>query len=344
MIYSRNNIWSGTNFALENANPDQPLNLDYDGLYTTQAGELVYWSGLSDRHLKTIEELRSVTGQELHGINALPGFINPADGNYALNSGSQLIDKGVFIPGINDGFSGTAPDMGAFEFISGPVNGACGPADDGTFDTAPTSGLCSSGTPTTVTGTGPWSWSCLGFNGGIDAQCSAGIKLYTLTVNKTGSGNGDVTPDSGSFNWVGSTGTGSWPYNSPVILTASHDSLSTFGGWSGACLPSGLSCTATMTADRDVNIEFVAAPKAKIGNAGYASLNEAYGAASLTGATTIWTLDTDLAEALIMDKGKEIILMGGYNSYYNARTGIPTTLNGVTVATGSLTVDRLAIR
>jgi parallel beta-helix repeat protein len=344
MIYSRNNIWSGTNFALENSNPTEPLNLDYDCLYTTQAGELVWWDGLSDRHLNTIEELRSVTGQELHGINALPGFNDPVSGNYSLSGSSTLINKGVFIPGINDGFSGTAPDMGAFEFLSGPVNGICGTANGGTFDTAPVSGLCGSGTPSAVTGTAPWNWTCQGISGGTDAQCSAGINHYTLTVNKTGSGNGDVTPESGSFNWVGSTGTGSWPYNSPVILTASHDSLSTFGGWSGACIPSGVTCTATVTANKDVSIEFVTAPKAKIGNAGYTTIFEAYDSASISTKTTIKTLDTDLAEALIMDKGKEIILMGGYNSDYNARTGIPTTLNGVTVATGSLTVDRLAIR
>ncbi len=46
--------------------------------YTTQAGELAWWEGLPDRHLNTLAELRSATGQELHGFNFAPGFSAPA--------------------------------------------------------------------------------------------------------------------------------------------------------------------------------------------------------------------------------------------------------------------------
>ena len=81
-----------------------------------------------------------------------------------------------------------------------------------------------------------------------------------------------------------------------------------------------------------------------IGDVGYTTLNEAYNAASYSGTTTIKTLDTDLAEALLMDQGKEIILIGGYNAGFTARTGIPTVVRGVTIANGSLTVDGVAIR
>ena len=114
-VYGRNNIWMGTDFALSNNNPGQPLDLDYDLLYTSQAGELAYWAGLSDRHLNTLAELRSATGQEQHGISTLPVFMNSIAGNYAPGSGSSLIDKGVLIPGINDDYIGAAPDIGAFE-------------------------------------------------------------------------------------------------------------------------------------------------------------------------------------------------------------------------------------
>jgi hypothetical protein len=120
-ITARNNIWSGTDFALSNANPDQPLDLDYDDLYTTQPGELAWWDGLPDRHLKTLAALQAATGQELHGYNLLPGFANPPGGEYALATGSGLIDAGLRLPGINDDFSGAAPDIGAFELLfSGP--------------------------------------------------------------------------------------------------------------------------------------------------------------------------------------------------------------------------------
>ena len=115
LITARNNIWSGTEFALSNANPDQPLDLDYDNLYTTQPGELAWWSDLPDRHLNTLAELQTATGQELHGMNDLPGFADAASGDYALADSSPLIDAGLVIPGINDDFVGAAPDVGAIE-------------------------------------------------------------------------------------------------------------------------------------------------------------------------------------------------------------------------------------
>jgi hypothetical protein len=116
LVYARNNIWSGTEFALSNANPSQPLNLDEDDLYTTLANELVWWDGLPDRHLRTLAAFQSATDQEMHGLNVVPGFANAAGGDYALDSASDLIDAGAIIPGINDGYVGAAPDVGAFEY------------------------------------------------------------------------------------------------------------------------------------------------------------------------------------------------------------------------------------
>jgi hypothetical protein len=56
-----------------------------------------------------------------------------------------------------------------------PVNGACGSANGGTFTTAPADNLCNPGTAGSVngSGSGPWSWSCAGTNGGTTADCSA---------------------------------------------------------------------------------------------------------------------------------------------------------------------------
>ncbi len=115
MIVSRNNIWSGTDYAFQNANTSQPLDFDYDALYTTRAGEFAWWADLPDRHLNTLAEFRAATGQELHGYNLQPIFANRAQGDYTLPAGSNMIDKGIALPGINDGFTGAAPDLGAFE-------------------------------------------------------------------------------------------------------------------------------------------------------------------------------------------------------------------------------------
>ena len=116
MITARNNIWSGTDYAISNANPDQPIDLDYDDLYTTRPGELAWWSNLDDRHLNTLLELQTATGQELHGMNAVPGFADAASGDFTLADSSELIDAGLVIPGINDDYLGSAPDIGAFEY------------------------------------------------------------------------------------------------------------------------------------------------------------------------------------------------------------------------------------
>ncbi len=56
-----------------------------------------------------------------------------------------------------------------------PLNGACGSANGTTVSSAPASNLCSSGTASSVTGSGPWTWSCAGSNGGTTASCSASL-------------------------------------------------------------------------------------------------------------------------------------------------------------------------
>lgn len=118
LIYARNNIWAGTEYALQNANPDQPLDLDYDNLYTSLPGEFAWWDDLPDRHLNTLAEFQAATGLELHGSNLEPDFSDSAHGDYTLPEGSNMVDKGMAIPGINDGFAGGAPDLGAFEQVA----------------------------------------------------------------------------------------------------------------------------------------------------------------------------------------------------------------------------------
>lgn len=56
---------------------------------------------------------------------------------------------------------------------SGAIPGICGSYNGIALSSAPITGLCSVGTPSAVTGTGPWSWTCAGSGGGITANCSA---------------------------------------------------------------------------------------------------------------------------------------------------------------------------
>ena len=120
IIYARNNVWSGTDYALNNYNETQPIDFDYDDLYTTNPDEFVYWGNGPDRHMHDLPTFQSLTGQEPHGFNVIPGFADAASGDYTLASTSDLIDVGVVIPGINDDYVGAAPDIGAYEYGTPP--------------------------------------------------------------------------------------------------------------------------------------------------------------------------------------------------------------------------------
>lgn len=115
LVYSRNNIWSGTAYALRNDNTAQPADFDYDDLWTADRGRLVRWGST---HYDTLAEFTLATGMESHGMSVAPGFRSTGRGDYRLRASSSLTDAGVVIPGINDSFLGTAPDIGAFEHRS----------------------------------------------------------------------------------------------------------------------------------------------------------------------------------------------------------------------------------
>ncbi len=113
LIYARNNVWAGTDYAINNYNTSQPINLDYDNLWNGGANDLVRWDGT---RYATLQAFTTATGQEMHGLNVAPGFANPASGIYTPTAASGLVDRGMLIPGINDDYVGAAPDIGAFEF------------------------------------------------------------------------------------------------------------------------------------------------------------------------------------------------------------------------------------
>ena len=116
LIYARNNIWAGTDYALNDYNTSQPLDLDYDNLYNAGLNDLVRWD---NTRYATLGAFSAATGQETNGKSAAPGFSDAAHENYALASASELVDAGILIPGINDDYSGQAPDIGAFEYDAG---------------------------------------------------------------------------------------------------------------------------------------------------------------------------------------------------------------------------------
>ena len=63
----------------------------------------------------------------------------------------------------------------SFTVKSAATNGACGTSNGASLSAVPTTNLCKVGTPSVVSGSGPWNWSCAGSNGGAAAMCSAAV-------------------------------------------------------------------------------------------------------------------------------------------------------------------------
>jgi hypothetical protein len=86
----------------------------------------------------------------------------------------------------------------------------------------------------------------------------------TLTVSRTGNGNGVVSSSPAGID-CGTTCSTSFDYGSSIILTVTPSIGSSFAGWSGACTGIG-TCTASMTAARSVSATFtqVAQPVATL--------------------------------------------------------------------------------
>ncbi len=126
-VRARNNLIAGTQYAIYKVNPVE-LDLDWDDLTTTDPVRFVRWEGTV---LADLGALQAFAGQELSGLSAPPLLADPAGGDFTPQAGSPLVDRGLVIPGINDGFEGSAPDIGAVEhgtplFADGFESGTAG--------------------------------------------------------------------------------------------------------------------------------------------------------------------------------------------------------------------------
>ncbi len=110
-ITAGDNLIAGTRYALDKVNP-VTLDWDWNDLYTSDPARYVSWLGT---HYTTPAAFRAATGLEADGIAAAPLLEDPAGGRFAPREGSPLVDRGRPLPGIDDGWSGTAPDIGAVE-------------------------------------------------------------------------------------------------------------------------------------------------------------------------------------------------------------------------------------
>jgi hypothetical protein len=130
----RNNLFVGTSdrYAFENQAAAEDCDYDYDGFVGGPFATFLKWN---NERYKTIAEVRARAPIYQHAVhiewsNGLfaSGAKPPADEkqhvaeapDLRLANGTAVIDAGQPLPGINDGFSGKAPDLGAYE-VGAPI-------------------------------------------------------------------------------------------------------------------------------------------------------------------------------------------------------------------------------
>lgn len=160
----------------------------------------------------------------------------PATGLCAAGTASAVTGAGPWNWTCTSGSiqSGGGASIDCIAFKDGPAtDGSCGSADGTWVSSAPSSNLCATGTASSVTGAGPWSWSCAGSSGGTTASCSAN-KINTVN-GSCGAANGAALSSApsgadlcsqGNPSAVSGTGPWSWTCNGTGTPTGSNANCS----------------------------------------------------------------------------------------------------------------------
>src|SRR5205814_1348609 len=126
-VWTRNNLFLGTSgTAMPTTGRMQHCNFDNDG-FGGFTGAFATWN---KKTFKTFGEAKAGGLYESGAILVDPktcfasGLVppvdpaivsKPADLDFQLSPTSDAIDRGVILPGFNDGFNGKAPDLGCIE-------------------------------------------------------------------------------------------------------------------------------------------------------------------------------------------------------------------------------------
>jgi predicted extracellular nuclease len=179
---------------------------------TTVTFRIVNYGGTSSGGTWYIFDVANSTAADLQvdGTVSVSGPINGACDSANGQSFTSAPTTNLCTAGITSAVTGSGPWNWTCGGINGgttascsatlntnPVNGVCGSANGQSFVVAPATNLCSAGTATSVTGTGPWGWSCAGANGGGTSVCSANLTTVNLTPIYTIQGSGATSPLAG---------------------------------------------------------------------------------------------------------------------------------------------------
>lgn len=336
--------------------------------YNSQGG--TNYTGLASATNSYRNKLSASQGNLANSINAtyrlnteisITALIGASSGSvtqtlYYWSNGLTTVNAekvGVAVATITTNFDGSTTITAGGS--TNPLNGVCGSSNTQSFDVIPSVNLCSAGDASAVTGSGPWSWSCAGQNGGTTASCSASINTYPLTVTLAGDGSGSVNSDPSGINCSGGAGSAcpgaSFNYGAPVTLTAAESAGSVFSGWSGTgsciAIPATQSCTATMNGAQDIIATFSSLHLIRIGSTSplyYDTLQNAFDDTRTLSGDTIQTQAATFNESsLTLGRSINLTLMGGFDSSYALNAGYTTIQGPLVIQNGSLTVDRIII-
>ncbi|HEX3132586.1 MAG TPA: Ig-like domain-containing protein, partial [Planctomycetota bacterium] len=225
------------------------VSLDYDGYGSTAAfftgkfGPSIVFDGLAQLHSMTTEVHATQVGLNVFaaGITypaaAMTVFAAP---DLRLAAASAAVDAGVAIPGITDGFAGSAPDLGAYELgQAAPAYGVRSPGGDSTPPATPAAPTVSGGgtaTPTLSGITEPGATVRV-YDGGvlIATTMADGSGAWTVTLPALSAGSHTLTVTS-------SDPSGNTSAPSPSVVVTAPTSGGGSSGSTSSSSSSGSSC------------------------------------------------------------------------------------------------------
>jgi len=250
-VKMRNNIFQSTAYAIaESPTGSTGNDWNYDNWYTTLAsGPHFKWEGVN---YNNIPALCAASSLECNGHESSPGLTNPASGDFTLLTSSLNVNRGILIPGIDDDFAGSAPDLGAYEVTFDPLPTVLSVArtDSNPTNAAVVNFKVSFSEPVTGVGINDFA---LTTGSGITGSSVASVtpltdSTYNISVN-TGSGNGtirlDVVDDDSIIdaggNPLGGMGAGNGNFTSgeaytisktvTTLITTTFTSTASYDGW-----------------------------------------------------------------------------------------------------------------
>ncbi len=174
-----------------------------------QAYDVTWTSvGIDQIDIELVDMVTNGSARIANNVSASAGTYawtpNFSVGNYKI----RLVYNTNISDSSNNSFSIAGPHT--------PVNGICGSANGVTVSAVPTANLCLNGTASSVSGTGPWTWSCSGVNGGATATCSSGCSNGSCVQTNVQSSITLTSPNGGEYWLIGMSNNITWQKSADI--------------------------------------------------------------------------------------------------------------------------------